>query len=597
MPNPRTRVFDHNYDRHTARILIVDMSSRSERTALHINELPVETLTTILSHLPNPKPPLREPEPLSRSQQRELELAAQRGRDYEPYGWLPAAWTCHLWRSVILSEAEGHLRVPVLAHDERALPVLGSTSPLPIDLYISEEEWVSNESLALQAQVIIRSWGQRVRSLHVWTSDLDEEYAPQTMPLLPNFIREVGLPLLEEFHAVGPHRHLRGGCTMPRYRDMHPRSISFPNQLSKNLHVLDLFGCTIASASSLSACAPAYVKLMGCPGIWDCHDVRPDQGVVVDRDDINVPQYRLPFAFTSLRYLLLAEDSMPSAQALAALGSIALPALEQLRLTGPLSRALDTLNGLKFPPTATVSLFCVLSHWTPPPEQDVLGMELSSLPAFNGLAAKYLTEDTSLPRATTMAVGIHDTSVDIRCITESGHAFLSFQVYALTQWDHDIDFTQFEAFLASAFYVFSGVRQLTISSHFKHETFRRYGEAEPARRCRWYAAAPHMFADVTNLVLSCQAARHLLEFCAEKRREPVQHHVFPALGEMTVQATGAGGPFRVARDEDRETITRLLEAELAARSTPFQIRWDTDGGEIDALGHWHFGMSGILYPE
>ncbi|VDB85459.1 unnamed protein product [Peniophora sp. CBMAI 1063] len=587
--NPRTRVFVYNHDRHIARILVVDMSSPPERAAPHVNQLPVETLATILSYLPNPNPPLHEHDMIRRRREWKSSLATQVESRYDPYGWFPAAWVCHLWRSVILSER--HLHVPVFAHDERALPVLESTSPLPIELYVSEDEWASNESIALQVQSIFRSCGQRVRSLHVWTKhrrpkrSQDESSTPQTTPLLPNVIREMNLPLLEEFHALGRYRHLRGGCIEPGYRDQYPRSISFPDPLSKNLRVLDLSGCTIASAGSLATSAPAYVKLVGCPGIWDCHDVRPDQGVVADRDDINVPQYRLPFTFTALRHLHLEEDSMPSAQALAALGSITLPALEQLRLCGPLSQALDTLNGFRYPPTASVSLSCVWDDWTYSAEQDVLDIEPSSLPVFKGLAAKYLAEDTSLPRASTMVVDIQDTEVDFKCISESGHAFLSFHIYALTQWARDIEFTGFEEFLGNAFSVFSGVRQLVVSSHFEHETYRRYGVAEPARRCRWYAAARQRLADVTDLELSWQAARHLLEFCEEKRGEGVQCHAFPALEEMVLKAMGIGRPSRVARSDDTETISRLLEAELAARPTPFQIRWDTAGAAINTPSH------------
>ncbi|VDB85458.1 unnamed protein product [Peniophora sp. CBMAI 1063] len=416
-----------------------------------------------------------------------------------------------------------------------------------------------------------------MRSFHVWLKHrrpkLSQD-APQTTPPLPNFIREMDSPLLEEFHAVGSYGNLGGKCLLPPYRERY-RSISLPVQSSKSLRVLDLSRCTIDSAGSVATCAPAYVKLVSCPGIWDCQDIRPDQGVAADRNNINVPQSRLPFAFTALRELHLDQDSMPSAQALAALGSIMLPALEQLRLCGPLVQALDTLNGFRYPPTATVDLSCVWSYWLRPPEQDGFEIEPSSPPAFNGLAEKYLDEDSSLPRATSMVVSIQDTDVDLECISESGHAFLSVHVHVPTQRRRD---TIFEAFLASAFSVFSGVRQLIVSSRFGYET---------SRRCRWYGAALHRLADVTNLVLSFQAARHLLEFCEAKRRESVQHHAFPSLEEMVLKATGTGGPFRVTRSDDIETITRLLEAELAARSTPFQITWETTDAATRALDYWH----------
>ena len=65
------------------------------------------------------------------------------------HGWLPAAWTCHLWRSLILANKD-RFRIPVVLHNERVLAVLESLSPLHIHLYIDEGQWTRSEPEALR---------------------------------------------------------------------------------------------------------------------------------------------------------------------------------------------------------------------------------------------------------------------------------------------------------------------------------------------------------------------------------------------------------------------------------------------------------------
>ncbi|KZV67828.1 hypothetical protein PENSPDRAFT_653746 [Peniophora sp. CONT] len=535
------------------------MHGVNERTSckVHVNGLPVETLTAILFYLSDPTAPIDESTLLERSRAR-LDLksppAFPKVRDFARLGWLPAAWACQKWRSVVLSQA--HYRIPIMPHEELSLAVLASLSPLSVDLHIDEEEWIRNESAALTLESIFQSYGHRMRSLHVWTS-VRLQSMPASGSLLPNAMRDLDAPALEEFQAVGKRRQLvRRGCLGPGFRDRYPRAISFPIRLSRSLRVLDLSACTVANASALRACAPITARIVACPGIWDRKSIRPDSGIISDRDGVTAERFSIPFLFDALRYLHLDEDSMPSKEALAALGKITLPVLEVLHLSGLLPKVQDTLEAFVFPQTACVEIKSRLVRQTTN-DQDALEGELSSSPFYNALAAKYLNNAMSCAFITRMDLEVDDTSITLACFSNDNDTRLSIHLYYEASAARgrptgipNFILPAYESFLVGAFSVFSGVRELAVSSS--------------SRRCQWCSLATSRLSDVKKLVLDVQDIRPFLEFCGEMRADGGRGEVFPVLEEVKLHVRHE---FFVQATQ----LDRLLRAEQEARAQPFLV--------------------------
>ncbi|KZV67827.1 hypothetical protein PENSPDRAFT_687789 [Peniophora sp. CONT] len=566
-----------------------------------VSEIPVETLTAILSHLPDPPAPRcqRNGHGFVKLDPILLTPVAKGGDDKGlDLGWLPAAWVCQLWRSVILSQT--HLRIPILIHDELSLGVMDTLSPLPIDLYIDEELWGPSETIASRVQSTFQTYGHRLRSLHVWTAlekygdDMNGSPYDRPIsvpgPLLPNVLRDVHASYLREVHAEGNPRHFRGGCLVPDYRDDYPLAVSLPLGLSNSLRILDLFSCTVANASALKGCAPTIVRLLACPGIWDRRDIRPDPGVISDRDDVTVERFSMPFLFHALRYLYLDEDSMPSREALAALGPIAFPVLERLHLSGLLTQVQDTIGAFTFPPETSVKLVCAWDRYETSGMhrtwilRHIPFMKSSSYPFYKVFVARYLNGGAPSIAITSMKLVIEDVCVSVECCSEDQRTLLTIHLYYNAQWDRDFDFTDSEIFFEGMFSVFPGIRELAVSSVFRCETYSKTGAL---RRCRWYTSAVARLTNVTKLILSAQAAQHLLEFCEESRRGVFPRDIFPDLVEMKLNLPSARDiSYGRAYKFDKAEVTRLLNAELEVRAHPFQAIWDDEDGDTrEELGN------------
>ncbi|KZV59811.1 hypothetical protein PENSPDRAFT_694826 [Peniophora sp. CONT] len=556
------------------------MTTALQVTSPDVHGLPVETLTAILFSLPDPTAPIEKTTLFRRSP---ASHTASKGKSLERLGWLPAAWVSKTWRSVVL--AQTHYRIPIVANDERSLAVLESLSPLLIDLYVDEDVWMRSEGAALRIKSAFDSYGHRLHSLRVCTilESRYDEPEPASGSLLPNIMRDVDAPFLEEFHAAGRWRRLRGGCTGPSYRDRYPRAISFPDHLSR-VRVLDIFGCTVANASALRSCAPTTVKLVASPGLWD-QDICRDPDILSDVDGVVIERFAMPFRFDALRHLYLDEDSLPSKEALAVLGPIILPVLESLHLSGLVMRVEDAFRALVFPSTVSVELSCVWDQWHSMDVwdqwrsmniRDVIAADPSSRPLHTVLAAKYGGSCDSLK---CMELVIEDNKLTLKCLSEDGRTSLSICLYYTpAQGPPDYDFTNCELFLLGTFDLFSDIRELAIFSSFEYETYMRAGYA--SRRCQWYTLAERSLTNVTKVVLSTQAAIHLLEFCETRRDIGQEHDVFPMLEEMELLMKSVRELTSSLVLTDKTEISRLLRAEQEARAHPFRATLkDADSDE------------------
>ncbi|KZV62673.1 hypothetical protein PENSPDRAFT_657940 [Peniophora sp. CONT] len=547
---------------HTSSNAFVNMTAPLQITRPDVHKLPVETLTAILSFLPDPTAPIDNTSIPHRSS---LAGTATDDEDLERLGWLPAVWVSKTWRSVVLAQTQ--YRISIVADNERSFAVLESLSPLAVDLYVDENTWIRDKDAALSVQSVLHSYGHRLRSLRVCTvpESRHEEPEPTSELLLPNIMRDVNAPFLREFHAVGPWRHLRGGCTEPGYRDYHPRAISFPVHLSRDLRVLDIFGCTVANASALRFCAPTSVKLAASPGIWDHQEIRPDPGILSDLDDVAIERFSMPFKFHALRHLYLDEDSLPSKEAVAALGPITLPVLESLQLSGLVMQVEDAFSALVFPLSTSVELSCVWDQWRSMDICDVIAADPSSCPLHEVLATKYGASNDSVTR---IELVIKDDKLTLKCLLEDGRTTLSVCLYYTSSWTQDYDFTNCELFLVGAFNLFSDIRDLVIFSPYQYESYRRADGA--SRRCHWYTLAARSLTNVTKVVLSTQAAIHLLEFCETRREIGQEHGIFPVLEEMELHIRSVRELSPRLILTDKAEISRLLRAEQEARAHPFR---------------------------
>ncbi|KZV62768.1 hypothetical protein PENSPDRAFT_692208 [Peniophora sp. CONT] len=534
-----------------------------------IHGLPVEALAAILSFLPDPTAPIENTTLFRRSSSMD---AASNSENLEHFGWLPAAWVSKTWRSVVLTHT--HHRIPFVANDKRSA-VLDSLSPLTIDLYVEESQWIRSESAALRIKSILHSYRHRLRTLRVCTI-IESRYegpAPVSGLLLPNIVRDVDAPFLEEFHAVGPWRYIRDSCATPCYRDNYPRAISFPIHLSKHLRILDIFGCTVSNISVLRDCAPTNVKLMESPGIWDRQDICPDPNVISDLDDpVTVERFSMPFRLDALRSLYLDEDSLPSKEALTALGPIVLPVLESLHLSGTLIRTEEVFDSLVFPYSGTsVELSC---SWDQNHSESNIrdpivrgAVDLSTCPFHTVLAAKYGRSCDALTR---MKIDMQDDMITLICSSEDDHhTSVSICLYYVSQWTSEFDLTNYELLLTGAFNVFSGVRELSVFSSFWHEVYTAREGA--CHRCQWYTLAARNLTNVTKLVLSTQAATHLLEFCEETRSQEEPSIIFPVLKEMELYMKSVRMLASSCILTDKVELSRLIRTEQKARASSFRV--------------------------